>query len=75
MNDTQTTYGTVKHGNEELVLTQQPYLNGTGENPVYKAAAQDAAGNQYMVTWQVTDANCEDESEACDWKDYTVTQC
>jgi len=45
---------------------------------VYKAHAVDADGIEYMVLWDLRVGRAaymamEDESDACDWRDYSVT--
>lgn len=50
---------------KELRTTQDPYVSDDGSE--YKAHAVDAEGNEYMITWEVVDAEATDESCACDW--------
>jgi len=59
----------------KLTLTQQPYLDGTNEHPIYTAAAVDEEGESYWVHWTVRDEykkelKIEDESDACEWDVY-----
>lgn len=58
-----------------ISLTQQAYLSGTNEAPIYTARAVDAEGNEYTVTWRPFDnfMELEDESDCCDWDVYEVT--
>lgn len=65
---------TVTHNGMILALVQQPYLDGTHEAPVYRAHAKGADDNDYIVTWQVKDGwqSTEDESDCCDWSEYSV---
>lgn len=65
---------TVSHEGKTLMLAQQPYLDGTHEHPIYRAAAEDAEGNLYRVMWQIVAPDAEDESEACDWGRYEVSR-
>jgi hypothetical protein len=51
----------------EYCLTQYPYLDGTNDNPHYTADGYDFAGNPVRLTWEITNSETEDESEACDW--------
>lgn len=72
-------YGTVEYNGKALELTQQPYLDGTYDNPVYRASATDVDGNLYLVIWQAYPDWQErladgDESDCADWDDYTVTE-
>jgi hypothetical protein len=48
---------------KELRTTQDPYINGD----VYMAAAVDSANNEHRITWEITNPDTTDESEACDW--------
>ena len=64
-------------GDEKLIyLTQQAYLDGTHENPCYRAHAKDADDNAYLITWDVLDGwqDQDDESECCDWDVFTVKE-
>jgi hypothetical protein len=51
----------------EYCLKQYPYLDGTNEAPIYTANGYDRAGNPMRLTWEITNSETEDESEACDW--------
>lgn len=56
-------------------LEQSPYLDGGYLAPCYRAAATDAEGGLYLVTWRVTCddfADLDDESGACDWNKFIV---
>jgi len=58
------------YNGKQITLTQQAYLTGKYGNAVYKAAAVDDDGNEYMVIWHPYDRSgkgCEDESDACNW--------
>jgi|GEM_PF-3175229 hypothetical protein len=84
----QVDYGTVRFGNKTLYQTQQAYAGTDFStqyeevdehgftsliNPsVYFASAIDEENNEYEVKWLVTNEEAEDESDACDWNDYTV---
>ena len=64
--DVKTTDGGVVH------LTQQAYVvNASG---LYEAHGKDDAGNNYKAQWQAVDGwmDMDDESNCCDWSDYTV---
>jgi hypothetical protein len=69
---TQGEYGAVDFQGTEIIITQLPYIAGTHDVPHYKATGIDKQGNEYMVKWLVTNPECADESEACDWTRYTV---
>ena len=64
-------FGSVTFKGKKYVLTQDAWVDGVqGRESYYKAAAEDAEGNEYMVYWNITHPdfnNLEDESEACDW--------
>jgi hypothetical protein len=69
-------YGVVRTANGvKVFLTQEAYATNTPERPRYEAQGIDEAGNHYQVTWDCYDnwLEIEDESEVCDWDDYTVT--
>lgn len=67
--------GTIICECERYILTQLPYVTGTDEAPYYTAMAikdsdtanQDKEVPAYRITWDITNADAEDESEACDW--------
>lgn len=52
---------------KEYRTTQDPYVSDDGNT--YKAHALDAKGNEYLITWEVINAETTDESEACDWEE------
>jgi len=68
--------GIYQLGDTKLYLTQYPYINqgGTPTQVFYQAHAIDDDGNSYMIFWDIINEDTEDESEACDWEDYTVQQ-
>lgn len=82
------TYGTVNYNGVKLELNQLPYadtdfstqyeeVDSQGYsrlvNPTaYFADAEDSEGNLYVVKWRIIDEHCDDESNACNWEDYTV---
>lgn len=49
----------------EYRTTQDPYINDDGSQ--YQAHAVDVDNNEYIIVWEVTNAETEDESEACNW--------
>lgn len=66
---------TIQHNGAVLTLTQDPYLdggtvhlgNGAQYNgAMYKAAAEDAEGNEYMVYW-FEPSHDDDGEPDCDW--------
>ncbi len=66
------TYGTVQYKGLELTLMQQPYIEGSFVNPAYWAYAIDDDEGEYEIKWKITNPDCIDESEACDWTKYQV---
>ena len=54
---------------KQLKLTQNAYVTN---DDTYQATALDDAHNRYTVEWTVTNYNCNDESDACDWDRYLV---
>ena len=66
---------TVDYNGNTLTLIQLPYADSDftrGGKSVYRAKAEDCEGNEYTVTWDTIDDDCEDESDACNWDDFTV---
>jgi hypothetical protein len=67
----------IKYNGIILTQTQGAFLDELNGQPVYQAAAVDAEGNLYHVMWKCYDNYQEliaagDESDACDWDDYSV---
>jgi len=57
----------------ELKLSKQPYINTDIRYPnTYTSGARDKFDNEYQVIWKIINADCEDESEACDWDKFLV---
>ena len=59
-----------------VAATQTAYaenLAGEACGYAYMAAAIDADGNDYRITWSVTNADAENDEDQCDWSVYTVT--
>lgn len=72
-------YGDINYNGRTIHLTQQAYLAGSNERPLYQANASDEDGNEYLVTWMPYDNYQDlmrdgDESDCCDWDDYSVTE-
>ena len=80
-------YGTVEYRGKTLTLTQQAYSQTyCGFEPVYEAHAVDIEGNEYKITWEMSDYFIDclnnwqedddvlDEGDACDWTQYTVKE-
>ena len=68
-------YGTVhlKSG-EELALIQMPYadycsIDGTA---YWASAISRCSDTVFNVRWSIVNDECEDESDACDWNDYSI---
>jgi hypothetical protein len=53
----------------EVALEQDAYIYGYC---YYTACAVDALGNDYCFKWDIINHECEDQSEACDWDEFTV---
>lgn len=55
--------------NGKLVeLLQDPYLDGTNDDPYYRASGRLADGTEVEVHWQILPGfDGDDESNACDW--------
>lgn len=65
-------FGSVEFEGRDLWLQQEPYADGNHDEPYYSCHACDDAGDDYMIRWPVIDIDAADESDACDWDDYTV---
>jgi|HubBroStandDraft_4_1064222.scaffolds.fasta_scaffold11096_4 hypothetical protein len=65
-------YGTVEYKGKTLTLTQQPYICDLIGSNHYVAMAEDEEGNEYEIKYPITNPECEDESESCDWTDFSV---
>lgn len=74
-------YGTYTKDGVDYAITQNPYpdyvagsstayvVNG---ETYYFAQGYDREGNQVRLIWEITNTETEDESEACDWDEFTV---
>lgn len=63
LNETNSTI--VKYKGTELKTIDDPYINDDGTH--YNAYAADEKGNEYIITWKITDHETIDESEICNW--------
>lgn len=68
--DVTTCDGIVVHLTEQAAAENK----GTEGGVEYIARGVDDAGNKYRVTWQTLarTVDCDDESAACDWDEYTI---
>lgn len=61
-----------------LILTQAPYLDHViadwSSGDCYRAAAEDAEGNEYEAFWFDLCLDCDDESDAANWENYIVRE-
>ena len=60
----------------DVAIMQQPYPSADaaqviGGDEWFEAHGQDADGNDYKITWPVTDHEAEAES-CCDWERYAI---
>lgn len=62
-------YGTYTKDGADYAITQNPYVNS---GTAYVAHGYDRAGNDVRLTWEITNTETEDESEACDWAAFEV---
>lgn len=53
----------------ELHLSQTPYV---GDGDWFQATCHDMKGNFYTVKWDIINHETLDDSEACDWTQFTV---
>lgn len=64
------TFGSIDFEGKELILLQDPYLDTLiprWESGCYRADAIDLDENSYRIIWEIENADCDDESDACDW--------
>ena len=70
-------FGTVEYDGAILKLIQWPYIDTdftcSPNVNYYRATAIDDNEDCYKIRWDIINADCEDESEACDWEEYEVT--
>ncbi|OPA76726.1 hypothetical protein BVG16_16275 [Paenibacillus selenitireducens] len=50
---------------EEYRTTQDPHISDDGET--YQAHALNTDNEEFLITWDITNNETTDESEACDW--------
>lgn len=68
-----------EYGAVLVTLDQDAYIDqgGSPAETYYTATATDSVGNKYKIRWEITlseedQAECTDESNMCDWDDYTA---
>lgn len=74
-------YGKYTKDGMDYAITQNPYVDNVagsstayivnGENYFF-AHGFDRQGNAVRLIWEITSPEAEEESEACDWDDFTV---
>ena len=62
-------YGTLNHKGKTLTLMQDAYLD---TDNFYTAHAIDDDDNDYQIFWEIITHDCDDQSDACNWNDYSV---
>ena len=68
-------YGTVDYKNKTLKIMQLPYADSIGhscDREVYRAIAEDEQGEEFEIIWDVINPEREDQSECCDWSEFSV---
>lgn len=65
-------YGRVEHKGKILRLAQQPYIDGSHEDPFYTAIALDEEDNEYEIVWHDANLDVDDQMDACNWEVYKV---
>ena len=60
---------TVNGKEYELQITQDAYLSGTNDHPVYEGKGIDKDGKEYGITWEILEGyeHGNGEEYACDW--------
>ncbi len=61
-------FGSVECFGRKIVIVHLPYI----EQDHYQSVGEDEDGNEYMIKWKITNRYAQDESDACNWEDYTV---
>jgi hypothetical protein len=63
----------IKNGKTYLT-TQDPYIEGSGDEAYYTAQAFDDNNQEYKLIWEIIDGrkDWEDESERCNWDVFRV---
>ncbi len=51
----------------KITLQQEPYLDGTPDEPYFTALAIDENGNQYDIIWDIVNPESDDDGDRCDW--------
>lgn len=75
-------FGGFEHEGKVYTGEQHPYIDGTHEEPTYRAMATDAAGNRYLVMWAMkpklaalpVEERPDDDSLSCDWDSPTSVE-
>ena len=59
----------IDHGDIVYLLQQEAYLDGTHEEPLYRAFATDVHDDEYEVQWEPIEGfeDIEDAHDHCDW--------
>jgi hypothetical protein len=74
-------YGSYTKDGIDYAITQNPYLDYVAGSSTayvvngetyYFAQGYDREGNHVRLIWEITNTETEDESEACDWDEFTV---
>ncbi len=66
-------YSSLDYKGKTLTLMQDAYLDGDCDgNGYYTAHAIDDDDNDYQIFWEIINHDCEDQSSACDWNDYSI---
>ena len=74
-------YGEYTKDGASYVITQNPYVDYVAGSSTayvvngetyYFASGFDREGNAVRLIWEITNQETEDESDACDWDDFTV---
>lgn len=58
---------TTEYFRAHIKLTQDPYMDGTNEDPIYVAHGEDEQGVTYKVSWIVPDLDLDHDDQQIDW--------
>lgn len=68
-------YGIVSYNGINLVIMQSPYL----DDNCYRASAvsessfdEGEENGEYEIFWDIANGDVEDESDACEWEQFSV---
>jgi hypothetical protein len=55
-----------------ITKTEAQLGNGPQGQAIYECYGKDEHGQEYHITWPIINHDCDDESNACNWNNYTI---